>query len=206
MCKIGAIVLAAGISRRMGKPKLLLPINGKPLFRYSVEVALRNHLKPIVVIAGRNINKIREHLQDLQDVEILYNPKYEEGMSSSLKLGILSVSNRVDAAMVFLADQPFVSDLVVRNLVDEFKVSSKNELSIYRPKYQDMLGHPILFKATLFSEFNSIYGDEGGKSIIKKYRHHLKIISFDHLEWGMDIDTPEDYKSILRIRNKRSGN
>lgn len=113
MPNIGAIILAAGMSMRMGRPKLLLPLNGKPLFRYSLETAHRQQLHPILFLGGEHIEVFQTGAVDLQDIEFIRNPNYKSGMSSSLKLGIERIKNRAEAALIFLADQPFVPDLVV---------------------------------------------------------------------------------------------
>ena len=190
MPKIGAIILAAGLSKRMGQPKLLLPIKGKPLFRYPLEQAMRNRMKPICLIAGQHMQAFQTESSDLVNVEYIYNPGYEKGMSSSLKIGIENIKYRTDAAIIFLADQPFVPDLVIQSMIEQFD----NDTRIVRPQYQGNSGHPILIDKSLYDEFLNLEGDQGGKEIIKKYKKDTKILSFDHTFWGMDIDTPEDYR------------
>ncbi|MET3319833.1 UNVERIFIED_ORG: molybdenum cofactor cytidylyltransferase [Peribacillus simplex] len=193
MLKVGAVILAAGMSTRMGKPKLLLPLNGQPLFKYALKATVDASLQPIVLIAGHYIEKIRHYTHDLEDIEIIYNQNYANGMAFSLKLGIEAVKKDVDAVMVFLADQPLVSKSIVQLLIDHYKAHKHEGIRIVRSKYKEDLGHPILFDAELFNEFDSIAGDQGGKEIIKKYTQLTKIISFDNQMWGMDVDTPEDY-------------
>ncbi|MFJ7683977.1 nucleotidyltransferase family protein [Peribacillus butanolivorans] len=193
MLKVGAVILAAGMSTRMGKPKLLLPLNGQPLFKYTLKATVDASLQPIVLIAGHYIEEIRHYTHDLEDIEIIYNQNYANGMASSLKIGIQAVKKDVDAVMVFLADQPLVSKSIVQLLIDHYKAHKHEGIRIVRSKYKEDLGHPILFDAELFNEFDSIDGEQGGKEIIKKYTRLTKIISFDNQMWGMDVDTPEDY-------------
>ncbi|NYE07048.1 molybdenum cofactor cytidylyltransferase [Bacillus niacini] len=195
MPKIGAIILAAGLSKRMGKPKLLLPLNGKPLFRYPLEQAMRNHIQPICLIAGQHIQSFKTESSDLLNVEYIYNPSYEKGMSSSLKIGIENIKNRTDATFIFLADQPFVPDLVIRSMIEQFSKDTR----IIRPQYHGNFGHPILIGRSLYDEFLNLEGDQGGKEIINKYKNDTKILSFDHKFWGMDIDTPEDYRKTKQL-------
>jgi CTP:molybdopterin cytidylyltransferase MocA len=95
-----------------------------------------------------------------------------------------------------LADQPLVSSTVIQFLVENYEASRKEGIRIVRPKYQADLGHPILIDAELFNEFYTIEGDSGGKSIIKKYKHVMKIVSFDNPMWGVDVDTPEDFMKM----------
>src|SRR4051794_12152853 len=140
MSKIGAIILAAGLSKRMGQPKLLLSLKGKPLFRYPLEQAIRNHLQPICLIAGQHMNAFQTETTDLQNVEYIYNPRYEKGMSSSLKIGIENIKYRTDSTIIFLADQPFVPDWVLQSMIEQFGTDTR----IVRPQYQGNFGHPIL--------------------------------------------------------------
>ncbi|MEC1521254.1 nucleotidyltransferase family protein [Neobacillus niacini] len=190
MPRIGAIILAAGLSKRMGHPKLLLPLNGKPLFRYPLEQAIRNHLQPICLIAGQHLQAFQTASSDLVGVEYIYNRGYEQGMSSSLKIGIENIKDCTDAAFIFLADQPFVPDLVVQSMIEEFGKDTR----IVRPQYQGNFGHPILIDKSLYDEFLKLEGDQGGKAIINNYKSETKILTFDHPFWGMDIDTPEEYR------------
>ncbi|MEH7012409.1 nucleotidyltransferase family protein [Neobacillus niacini] len=192
MCRIGAIILAAGMSKRMGQPKLLLSLKGKSLFRYPLEQAIRNHLNPICLIGGQHMQAFKMEAADLLNVDFIDNPNYEQGMSWSLKLGIEKVKERSDATFIFLADQPFVPDMVIQSMIEQFHKGSR----IVRPLYQGEFGHPILIDKSLYHEFLTIEGDQGGKEIIKKYKSETTILSFDESIWGMDIDTPEDYQII----------
>ncbi|MDQ6596597.1 nucleotidyltransferase family protein [Bacillus salipaludis] len=192
MHKIGAIILAAGMSKRMGEPKLLLSIQGKPLFRYVLGPVVESSLEPIILVAGKYIEEINQHTVDYPEIKIIFNQNYAAGMSTSLKLGIQSIKEHVDAVMIFLADQPLVSSTVIQSLMEKYEANRKEGIRIVRPEYQGKLGHPVLMDAELFNEFHTIEGDSGGQSIIKKYKHVMKIVSFDNPMWGVDVDTPED--------------
>jgi molybdenum cofactor cytidylyltransferase len=196
MHKIGAIILAAGMSKRMGEPKLLLPIHGQPLFRYVLCLVVKSSLHPMIVVAGHYIEEIRQHTVDFPEVTIVFNKNYASGMSTSLKLGIESIYEHVDAAMIFLADQPLVSNTVITSLIETYEASREEGIRIVRPKYQADFGHPILIDAELFNEFLTIEGDSGGKTIIKKYQHVMKTVSFENEMWGADVDTPEDFMKM----------
>ncbi|MDR6997594.1 nucleotidyltransferase family protein [Neobacillus niacini] len=201
MTKIGAIILAAGMSSRMGEPKLLLLLKEKPLFRYSVELAIRLQLDPIVLIGGEYMDVFQSLTAEIDGIEFIKNKDYMDGMSSSLKLGIEKIKNRVDAVVIFLADQPFVPDFVVQSLIQDYKMERQKGIHIIRPQYNVNLGHPILIDRSLFSEFLNLEGDQGGKEIIKKYKAKTKIRVFEPSFWGMDIDTAEDYKKANTIVN-----
>ncbi|MBM7644104.1 molybdenum cofactor cytidylyltransferase [Scopulibacillus daqui] len=200
MASIGAIILAAGMSRRMGFPKLLADFNGKPLFRYAVETAVQSALQPIVLVGGERVNALRQLTCDLPMVQVIDNPEYSKGMASSLKLGIAKVTGRVDGAMIFLADQPLVPGEVISELIKQYKSARNQGIQIIRPNYNGMLGHPVLFDSRLFKAFHQINGDEGGRSIVSNHNDKLLIVNFKNPYWGADVDTPEDLVKLKNIR------
>ena len=199
MTNIGAIILAAGTSTRMGKPKLLLPFKGTPLITYPHLLALQNNLDPIVCITGRYDELIKNALMPWQErVTIQFNPHYENGMSFSLKEGIQAVKGKVDAVMIFLGDQPLVPNEVIETMIQQFIACKDEGIKIIRPLYNQQMGHPILFDSSLFDAFEALHGDEGGKSIIGVNQEYLKLIHFPNSDWGLDIDTPEEYSTLVK--------
>lgn len=201
MPNVGALILGAGMSKRMGEPKLLLSLKGKPLFRYSVEAAVASHLNPIILVGGQHVDEFRKKLADLPNVEIIANPYYQTGMSSSIKIGIKALEGRAEAAIIFLADQPLVPQLVIEKLLEKYRSCRQDGVLIVRPQYNGRQGHPVLFDAQLFKEFEKIQGDEGGKSIIKRYQDRMKLIDFENSIWNADIDTYEDLIMVTRNLN-----
>ncbi len=202
MDNIGAIILAAGMSKRMGQPKQLVPLGGKPLFRFSVDAAVNAGLKPIVLVGGKHVEELYKHVANVTDIEVIRNANYKSGMASSLKIGIKALTGRTDAAIVFLADQPFVPSIVIKKILENYNLHRKEGVRILRPEYNGTAGHPVLFDADLFKEFENIQGDEGGKSIIENHHAKLKVIPFENSEWGMDIDTPDDLLRLKKITSK----
>jgi molybdenum cofactor cytidylyltransferase len=199
MPRIGAIVLAAGLSRRMGEAKQFLPLQGKPLFRHSVERAIANDLSPVLLVGGERTEELRRLTSDLPEVEVLDNREYATGMASSLRVGIAAASGRVDAVLVFLADQPYVPDEVVQALIRTYEDSRAEGTQIVRAFYAGIAGHPVLFDAALMEELCLVTGDQGGKDVIVKYKTHMKTVSFDTASWNLDVDTPDDYRRIQEI-------
>lgn len=199
MPRIGAIVLAAGLSRRMGEAKQFLPLQGNPLFRHAVERAIANDLSPILLIGGEHCERLRQLTSDLPQVEVLDNREYATGMASSLRMGMEAASGRVDAVLVFLADQPCVPDHVVQTLIQTYEENQAQGVRIVRPIYQDTAGHPVLFGASLMEEFSRVTGDQGGKDIIHKYKAHMKKVRFACADWNLDVDTPEDFQRIQQV-------
>lgn len=199
MSRIGAVILAAGMATRMGRFKPVMPFKGKPLFHYAVEAAIRAELSPIVLVGGCRMDELAAHAAKFEGLEIIENNDYRSGMASSLRLGIRTVRGRTDAAFVFLADQPLVSPDVVAAMIERAACRREEGIRIIRPVYKGAPGHPVLFDAGLYPEFDLIRGDEGGKSIVAKHRSGLLRLSFEQAEWGYDIDTPEDFEEISKL-------
>lgn len=205
MTKVGAIILAAGMSTRMGQPKQWLLLHGKPLFRYSVETAVRNGLHPIYLIGGAQVEQLRANVLALP-VTVLDNPNYTQGMSSSLKVGISAIHGLSPAAFIFLADVPFVPDTVIQQMLAVYQSSHVTSLHpcIIRPRYAGALGHPVLLSADLFPELVHLEGDEGARHIIKQHAKRVKFIDFEDPIWGFDVDTPEDWQRIRKVASTQS--
>ncbi|MDE3838905.1 nucleotidyltransferase family protein [Bacillus methanolicus] len=193
MYDIGAVILAAGMSKRMGQPKQFLNLHGKPLFRYSVETAVHSGLRPVVVVSGEHTELVKEYIRDLPAM-VIHNPNFAQGMSSSLKVGVKAIRDQVSACFVFLADQPFIPVSVVDRLREVFDVAKSKNMNIIRPRYGSVPGHPVLFAAKIFPELIRIEGDRGAQQVIRQHLTELAYVDFDHSLWGVDIDTPEDWK------------
>jgi molybdenum cofactor cytidylyltransferase len=199
MCNIGAIILAAGTSSRMGSPKLLLPFKGLPIVAYPLILACRHHLHPIVCVTGRYDLPVQEALHSWrEDVTFQFNVHYKNGMSSSLKVGIDAMKGKVDAVLIFLGDQPLVTNEVIQTMIEQYIACKENGIKIIRPFYNGQMGHPILFDSSLFNAFDDLQGDEGGKVIIQQNTKFLKVLHFPNSDWGVDIDTPEDYSILMK--------
>lgn len=201
---ISAIILAAGKSERMGKPKLLLPVKGKPMFVHPIERAIEAELAPVFIIGGQYFDLVKEAMPRNGHIKAIFNPDYAKGLSTSLQKGINAVKNSSDATMVFLGDQPLIPPNVVQELIQNFKLYRHKRIKIVRPRYGGRHGHPILFSSELFSEFEGLSGDQGGKSIIKRYKEYVREISYSIREWGMDVDTEKDYKKIITLSKKQA--
>lgn len=195
---IGAIILAAGMSKRMGKAKLLLSLNGKSVIHHTIANITKHSFSSIILITGQSATDIHKLMYRFPEIETIFNPDYAHGMSTSLKCGIGHMDGEVDAVIIFLADQPLVSTIVVQTMIDTYLSENKNGIFIVRPKYQGVLGHPILIDKSIFHEFYTITGDIGGKHILKKYQDQVKTVHFENRYWGKDIDTPEDFAEIKR--------
>ncbi|EIJ78144.1 4-diphosphocytidyl-2C-methyl-D-erythritol synthase [Bacillus methanolicus PB1] len=203
MSEIGAVILAAGMSKRMGQPKQFLSLHGKPLFRYSVETAMLSGLRPVVVVSGEHTDLVKEYIRDLPAV-VIYNPNFAKGMSSSLKAGVKAICDQVSACFVFLADQPFIPVSVVDRLREVYDIAKSKNIKIVRARYASVPGHPVLFAAEIFPELLRIEGDRGAHQVIRQHLSELAYVDFDHSFWGVDIDTPEDWKIYSKEKNEKT--
>lgn len=194
---IGAVILAAGTSSRLGRPKQLLKLGDKPVFRYAVDSALRSHLSPVVIVAGNQRNALERHLVNM-DAQLKFNPDYQSGMASSLRVGIQALWEQVQAAVVFLSDQPLVPDLVVRDLVRTYLTNRNQGCRIVRPSYAGLPANPVLFDAELFEELQNLTGDTGARDLIRVHQSHLWTLAYADATWGLDVDTEEDWAQVQK--------
>jgi molybdenum cofactor cytidylyltransferase len=190
---IGAIILAAGPSTRMGTPKQLLEFGGKTLLRRAVLVALQASCAPVIVVTGANAAISRESLREL-DVREIENQQWPSGMSSSVRTGIeelVRVNPASNAAVMVLCDQPLVTPEIILGLIGAYR---ETNCSIVASRYANSYGVPALFGRTHFSELRELKGDQGAKQIIKRHLRRAHLLSFP--DSYIDIDTPDDFARL----------
>lgn len=191
--RIGAVILAAGPSRRMGQPKLVLTHEGVPLLRRAVDAALGARCDEVVVVLGAH-GDLYAPLLNGTPVRIVQNPRYHEGMSSSIQAGIEALAEDVQAAMLMLADQPFIDASIIRRLIDTYLTSGKR---IVACQYGAVRGAPTLFDRALFLELLVVHGDQGARQVIEAYPTQVATVEIP-LERARDVDTPADVRMLHR--------
>lgn len=196
---IAAVVLAAGLSRRMGQAKLLMPVGGRAIVRYVVESVLAGGVDLVWVVTGPDVEPIEAALAGLE-VQIAVNPAPEEGQASSLRTGIAALPASVDAVLIALGDQPSLAPAIIPALLAARRTSPK---LIVAPRYRDGQGNPVLFKREIFPELLRLTGDQGARPIIKKEPARVEWVELD-LPMPPDVDTLDDYEKIRA--NLRAGN
>ena len=196
---IAAIVLAAGLSRRMGQAKLLMPVGGRPIIRYVVESVLAGGVDSVWVVTGPDVEPIEAALAGFE-VQIVVNPAPEEGQAGSVRTGIAALPPSVDAVLIALGDQPSLAPSIIPALLAARRASSK---LIVAPRYRDGQGNPVLFKREIFPELLRLTGDQGARPIIQKDPTRVEWVELD-LPMPPDVDTPGDYERIRA--NLRAGN
>jgi molybdenum cofactor cytidylyltransferase len=192
--RIAAVILAAGASSRMGRPKQLLDWGGTPLVRLAAETALAARLDPAIVVVGAARAAVAAALAGLS-LRIVDNPAYAEGQSTSLRAGVAALGPEVGAAVVLLGDQPFVTAGMIARIVADWRTSGK---PIVAPLYAGKRGNPVLFARTIFPELLRIQGDQGARGVLASDPSRVQLVPFDDPRPLADIDTPEDYDRLVR--------
>ena len=187
--KIAGIILAAGASSRMGQNKLLLPLAGESLVRRAVRQALEAGLDPVVVVLGGEAEKIRAELEHLS-CHFAYNPDYLGGISTSFRAGISSLQEDVEAAVFLLADQPFVTTAMLRQLLETYR---QRRVPLVVADYEGVIAPPHLFGREFFPELGSGHGDHGARRLLHQHFDQAAVLSFPK-QALFDIDDPKDYQ------------
>lgn len=189
---IAAIILAAGAATRMGRPKQLLDWGGRPLVRLAAEQALASGLAPVLVVVGAAADEVSAALAGLP-VEIVPCPEYAAGQSASLRAGVAALPEDAAAAVIMLADQPFVTAAIVARLADEWRV---RQAPIVAPLYRGVRGNPVLFDRAIFAELLVVTGDRGARAAVAADPARVLAVPFDDDRPLADIDTPEEYERL----------
>jgi molybdenum cofactor cytidylyltransferase len=188
---IAAIVLAAGLARRMGRQKLLLPLRGQPLVRLAVEGILPR-VDEVVVVTGHEALAVREALAGLP-VRFAHNPRPEDGQASSIAVGMRALPASTRAVLVVLGDQPDLPPSVAAALIAAWRRTGK---PVVAPLYRGTQANPVLFGAAVFGELAAITGEGGARAVVQSRPERVEWVAFD-LPVPVDVDTPEDYAKLM---------
>lgn len=195
--RFGVVILAAGASRRMGEPKQLIALDGKPLLVRTVEAALASAAWPVVVVLGAQAEQIRPSLARLP-VLIAENPAWAEGMAASIRAGITTLqqfSRHLDAAVLALCDQPAFSADTIAALVNACRTSGR---SIVAAHYAGRRGAPALFAREHFATLTALTGEEGARALLNEPGDRVATVDLPAL--AVDLDTPADVARLARDR------
>ncbi|MXO04673.1 NTP transferase domain-containing protein [Flavobacterium sp. HBTb2-11-1] len=192
--KIGIIILAAGNSSRLGRPKQLLKHKESTLLKNTISEALKIQNSFLIVVTGANHDVIKKEL-NLPEVKLSFNSEWESGMSSSIVKGItelMLLNPDCEQCILSVCDQPFVTSSVFENLINQSKRTGKG---IAASAYAETLGTPALFHQKYFEELLKLKGKEGAKKLIEKYADDVVSVPFE--KGNIDIDTEEDYSQLI---------
>jgi molybdenum cofactor cytidylyltransferase len=188
---IAGIVLAAGLARRMGRQKLLLPLAGKAIVRAAVE-GLARHVDEMVVVTGYEAAAVEEVLAGMP-VRFVRNPHPEEGQASSIAVGARALRPSTEAVVVALGDQPTLPDAVVPGLIEAWRRTAS---PVVAPRYRGTQANPVLFGAVVIPELCRLTGDGGARPVVHARPERVAWVDFD-LPVPADVDTPEDHARLM---------
>lgn len=183
---VAGVVLAAGSATRMGKNKLLLPIRGEPLVRRSVRAALEAGLSPVLVVLGAEAEAVRGALEGLP-CEPVPNPRHALGMSTSLDAGIAAVPGTARAAVVLLADMPFVDPAMIRSVVLRHGEGAR----IATARYGGVPAPPTIYDRALFPELRGGEGEGRGREVVRRHAAEVSWVDLPSSALA-DVDEAED--------------
>ena len=188
---VSAILLAAGASERMGKPKQLMPLGNSTIVEQTIDNLLGSRVGEVIVVLGHRAEELIKAIAN-RPVKIIVNPIYHQGMSTSIVTGLSLVDSRAQAVMLALADQPFIDSKTINRLMEGFFNHSKG---IAIPAHQGRRGHPIIFSIKYKGELLELKGDIGGRQIIREHPDDILEVAVDSPSINIDIDNIGDYQS-----------
>ncbi|MBJ6110541.1 nucleotidyltransferase family protein [Hymenobacter sp. BT523] len=190
---VALVLLAAGASTRMGRPKQLLSYRGRTLLRHAAETAIASGCTPIVLVTGAVREALAAEVADLP-VQVVHNPDWETGMASSIRAGLAAAQPAEPAAvLIMLSDQPHLTPELLRELVQRQRQA---QAPIAAAAYGDALGVPAVFDRALFSQLMELRGQAGAGRLIASYGPAVERIAFP--AGLLDVDTPEQYAALLQ--------
>jgi len=195
---ISAVILAAGTSTRMGAVKQLLQVDGRPLLQHVLDNVRASGITEIVLVLGHAADAIRREL-DLEQINVVMNGGYRGGMGSSLKAGLSAVDPQAKAAIVVLADQPFVRPATLDRLIAQHWSTGAQ---IVIPTYHGFRGNPVLLDRSVFPEVMGLGGDVGCRAIFGDHAEGMVKLPVEDVGILLDIDQQSDYEKLRSAESR----
>lgn len=189
--KVAGIILAAGRSSRLGRPKQLLPLGGKPLLQHVLDAAHASTLDEVIVVLGERAAEIAAAL-DQGRARVVVNERHTDGQSTSLQSGLLALAQDTDGAIFMLGDQPAITASLIDAIIERFRATGA---PIVAPRYTDGTGNPVVFARGLWPELLAIAGDVGARDVLRAHRADVVDVPIATTRLP-DVDTWEDYQQI----------
>lgn len=189
---IVAIVLAAGRATRMGEPKVLLPLAGRTLLAHVIAAAHASRCESVIVVAGSQAADVRREAEAL-GAGVVVNPRYADGMASSLAAGIAALPPECEAAVVLLGDQPRIGAAAIDRLIEAYRATAK---PMVLSRYGIVAGAPALIARPLFADVAALSGDMGARGLASRHPDRVAEVPLAPEE-AWDVDTPDD---LARLR------
>ena len=192
---ISALLLAAGESRRMGDFKQLLPLRDKTFVEHCVDSLLGTRVCEVIVVTGHRESDVRRALGGRR-VIFAHNSEYKSGMTSSIKRGMLAVSEGSSACVIALVDQPLIDPNVINTIIETYE---KEQPLIVIPTYQGKNGHPILLDLKLKEAILNMDSSQALREVVHAHTSETSRVEVSDNRVTEDCDLPEDYERILRV-------
>lgn len=204
---VSTVVLAAGMSTRMGRNKLLLSFRDKPLVVHAVDTLLASKVGEIIVVLGHESEKVWDQLEaytgdaskwaEKGRVRLVKNPDYRDGLSTSVRTGVQAVSPEVGAIMIYLADQPLIEPADVDRIIEGFATAKTENKTIVVPFFKGERGNPVILDASLRDSILGIAGDVGCKGVIKRYPEKVYAVEMENDHVVRDVDDVQAYERLV---------
>jgi molybdenum cofactor cytidylyltransferase len=186
--RIAAIILAAGLSSRMGRNKLAAEVRGQPLLRHAADAALASSASPVIAVTGSDADIVEGALSGLP-IQVVRNPDFRTGLSASLIAGINALSKDCDGAVILLGDMPNVSAQLIDKLIAAFDPAEDRAICV--ATHHHKRGNPVLWSSAFFPEMRALRGDVGAKSLLAAHADLVCEVEAPDDGPLFDIDTPE---------------
>lgn len=174
---------------------MLMPWRGKPILRHVAEAALEGGVNPLVVVSGAEEEGMQQACEGLP-VVLVVNKEWETGQSSSMRKGLQALPDNTGAALFLLADQPFVSPALIKQIIERHQ---KTLSPVIAPRVGEQRSNPVLFDRVTFPDLLTVQGDRGGRALFDRYE--ISYVDWDDANLLLDIDTPEDYRRLQDLEN-----
>ena len=200
---IGGVLLAAGMSRRMGdENKLLAEIDGVTMVRHAAEAMIEGGIRELVVVTGHEADAVAAALSDIEApgmvLRFVHNADFADGQAGSVATGVSALSNDVSGALIALADMPFVAADLVAEMIQDHSGLGDHEMRISFPVFEGRRGNPVLWGRGFFEALAGLRGDVGGRRILAENPAAVNSISWTDDSIHNDIDTSDDLQRHLR--------
>lgn len=185
-------MLAAGGSERLGVPKQLLEWQAKPMISFILDLLINIGFYSIIVVIGANSNAIKQSI-GRKNIKFISNPFWQKGIGTSIKAGIKATPKNVNAAIIFVVDQPYLNTNLINKLIE---VYIDEKVQIVAPFVNGIQTNPVLFDRSVFNALMKLNDGEGAKNILKTYQ--LKLLKWEDKKLLIDVDTIEDYQILIK--------
>jgi molybdenum cofactor cytidylyltransferase len=196
--RVSAVVLAAGMSKRMGSVKQLLRLGDKTLLETVLDNLRASQVDEIVVVLGGSAQLIQQQIK-LDDTRVVVNDDYQKGMGTSLRVGVSAIDPSSDAALIVLADQPFVRPGTMDRLIDSYQAQRH---PVVIPVYKGHRGNPALLERSLFPEMMALPGDMGFRAILGRHIGKILKVPVDDVGVLIDVDTEADLQRFQQAHHQ----